>query len=346
VSSRRDPQAAADVARLAAYLMSGSLRYARGIADDVEAAIAGESGAEALAAPGAGGEAEPGASPAGVVARCARDLDGRPARTLPLWAGAAGRSGPWLEPFPDHLYPELPASPHLAPRETIDLAFVAALQYLPPEDRAAIVLGDVLAPAWPPDTAAPAPHGPGTATDAALAAAHARLVRARAALVGTGGGAGTPDGESTAGDEAALMLRLVFHCESADHDGLAALLAADATLQCVPDGVTLRGREAVADGLLRGEATAGRRSPGPPGLPLAPGLRRLLPRRANGRLAFGAYRRRAHGEPFRAHCLLVVAMSGPLATGVVSFALPSLFSAFDLLGELAPQGERQRAEQM
>ena len=129
------------------------------------------------------------------------------------------------------------------------------------------------------------------------------------------------------------MMRLIFACESGSRDGLRALLAPDATLRSVPDGVAPTGRDAVADRLLAGgPAVAGQ-----------PGLQRLLPRRANGRLAFGVYRRASREEPFRAHALWVVTVAGPHVADVVCFTTPSLFPDFDLLRELEAQGERPGA---
>lgn len=318
-------------ARLAAYLMSGSLRYAQELADDAEA------------------EAAAGRSPlAAALDRCRQDLADRPPRSLPLWAAAATRPpdggpdappradvhtpsrGRWLEPFPDDLYPAStgPAGRYEA-RETIDLPFVAALQRLSPPERGLVILHDVLGLAEP-DGGAPAEP----------AAARAAFASARAAV---GGPAPAPP----SGDESIAMMRFIFSCESADRDGLRALLTSDAVLQSVPDGAVHAGRDAVADRLLgaasgpaEGADAGGPGVPhGAPGAPAA-GLQRLLPRRANGRLAFGVYRRASHVEPFRAHALYVVALDGPQVAGIVGFHDPALFPDFDLLPALDAQGER------
>jgi len=297
VSAAESRDATIAAARLAAYLMSGSLRYAQQLADGSLAPGAGRS-VDLLA----------------VVARCCDDLVGRPPRGLPvqpavtaaLTASATGgdtRLAGWLEPFPDDLYPEsLGPAARFEPRETIDLVFVTALQLLPPEERCWIVSYDVLG----------AEGGPAAGPEAARAA----FAAARAAV-------GRPAARP-AHDETAVMMRFIFACESADRDGLRALLAPAATLQSVPDGAAVTGPDACADWLLAS----------------GPGLQRLLPRRANGRLAFGVYRRDGRGEPFRAHALNVVTVDGPAVAGIVSFRDPAIFPDLDLLPELPAQGER------
>lgn len=303
--SAADGSTAAEI-RLAAYLMSGSLRYAQDLAADQEDGEAGRAGDARVAA----------------LDRCREAVAGRPPRTLPLWAPALGRApspATWLEPFPDDLYPEsLGPAACFEPRETVDLEFVAALQQLPPGERRALVLHDVLGLDGRGTQELPAARTAFTAARAAVRAA---------ALTGGGGRARLPE------DEPLAMMRFIFCCESADRDGLRALLTADATLQCVPEGAVHTGRDAVADRLLPPEDGAGAAPAG------RAGLRRLLPRRANGRLAFGVYRRASHHERFRADALHIVTLDGPAIAAVLSFKTPALFPDFDLLPELRAQGE-------
>ncbi len=313
---------AAAAVRLAAYLMSGSLRYALELADDqaVEAAPAWRDARTAA------------------IDRCRDDLAGRPPRTLPLAAAhvsaatgdardaypAAGGQAPspaaWLEPFPDDLYPDAPGpATRYEPRETIDLHFVAALQLLLPEERGLIVLHDVLGAEGDADGVPPV----------GLEAARTAFAVALAGVRG-------PGRSRPAEGEAAVMMRFIFGCESGDGDTLRALLAPGAVLQSVPDDAVHTGRDAVADRLLAcgGDGTAVQPA-------CAPGLQRLLPRRANGRLAFGVYRRTDRDQPFRAHALCVVTVDGPAVTGIVSFGMPALFPDFDLLPSLTAQGEHR-----
>lgn len=289
-----EPERATDLARLGAYTMSGSLRYAQDLADDGRK----PNGRDEVRA---------------AIDRCREDLAARPPRTLPLCAAATdGGSAPaasWIEPYPDDLFPEsLGPAARYAPRDVVDLAFVAALQQVPVRERGLVALHDVLGVDGGPE---------------------AELEEARAALAAARAGTAEPVQGRPAEGEAALTMRFIFSCESADRDGLRALLTPGSVLQSVPDGAVHRGPDAVATELLRVEGGGG-----------APGLLRLLPRRANGRLAFGVYRRDGRGEPFRAHALSVLTLDGPHVAGVVRFADPSLFAEFDLLPELAAQGER------
>jgi RNA polymerase sigma-70 factor (ECF subfamily) len=317
--------------------MTGSLRYALEPADDLRVAeVVGRRNAFVAA-----------------VGRCCADLAGRPPRTLPLWAAGAAQgsaaaapdatpsvatgsppgaasgslpatagriplTGAWLEPFPDDLCPEQPGPPaRFAMREAVDLTFVAALQLVPLRERGLIVLHDVLGFDGGQAAGRPGPE---------LAAARAAFAAARAAVP-------APPRASLPEDEPLLMMRFLFACESADGDGLRALLSPDALLQCVPEGGVHAGPDAVARRLLAGDD----------GRHPAAGLQRLLPRRANGRLAFGAYRRAARDGPFRAHAIWVVTLDGSAVAGIVSFAMPALFPDFDLLPTTAAQGERPSA---
>src|SRR5262249_29439355 len=70
----------------------------------------------------------------------------------------------------------------------------------------------------------------------------------------------------------------------------------------------------------------------------AGGRWRLLPRRANGQLAFGGYERDGAREGDRAHSLQVVIFAGDLVAEIVAFAVPAVFPSFQLLPEVVVQG--------
>jgi RNA polymerase sigma-70 factor (ECF subfamily) len=106
---------------------------------------------------------------------CLDVLEKRPRRVLPFDVVAADRDVemtkpadlPWLEPFPDHLLPDAA----VVARETIELAFLAAIQHLPPAQRAVLILRDVVG--WPAADVA-------ESLDLSVAAVKSKLQRARA----------------------------------------------------------------------------------------------------------------------------------------------------------------------
>ncbi|EID56443.1 RNA polymerase subunit sigma-70 [Saccharomonospora xinjiangensis] len=146
---------------------------------------------------------------------------------------------PWLQPIPDDQLaaaPDEPAETAIA-RETIELAFLVAVQRLPATQRAVLITRDVLG--WPAaDTAA--------LLDTSVAAIKSALQRARATLREHL----SPDRESwtvtaPTGDERALLRRYVDAHERADLDVLASLLAEDVRLTMPPHPHWLRGRDSL-----------------------------------------------------------------------------------------------------
>jgi RNA polymerase sigma factor (sigma-70 family) len=114
---------------------------------------------------------------------CLRILERRPRRLVPYDAGPAAELGtrpvppadlPWLQPYPDLLLDERPQPEDaVVARETIELAFLAAIQHLPPRQRAVLILRDALD--WPADDTA-------AVLEMSLAAVNSALQRARATL--------------------------------------------------------------------------------------------------------------------------------------------------------------------
>jgi RNA polymerase sigma-70 factor (TIGR02960 family) len=164
----------------------------------------------------------------------------------------------WLEPFPDVLLPGPEASYERS--ESVALAFVTALQTLPPRQVAVLLLRDVLG--FHADEVA-------GMLDTSVEAIKSALKRARAAIQAP---AGAPGGSPA---EDAIVARFVRAWESADVDALVELLTDDVFMSMPPIPFEYEGRDIVAR-FCAGIFAAGRRF-------------RLIPTRANGQPAFGAY---------------------------------------------------------
>jgi RNA polymerase sigma-70 factor (TIGR02960 family) len=212
----------------------------------------------------------------------------------------------WLEPYPDALLEGLADSApgpeaRYEAREAISLAFVTALQVLPPRQRAAVILRDVLG--FPASEAA-------RILDTSEESVTSALKRARAALErhqrSSGQHAPAPPPGSAA--EQQLVDRLTRAFETADVDGIVAMLSEDAWLTMPPLPLEYQGRELAAKFLT---ATA-----------LRPGwTARLLPAptRANGQPAFGFYARDPHTGGFYTVGLLVLTLSGSQICAMTRF---------------------------
>ncbi len=219
----------------------------------------------------------------------------------------------WLEPIPDaHALPaDGDPAERAALRESIRLAFVAALQRLPPRQRAALLLAEVLG--WPASEIA-------AALETSVPAVNSALQRARATLAESA----PPETEAVGLTPAQQMLlaRYVEAFERYDVDALAALLREDATLSMPPYTLWLRGPEAIRAWFLgRGIGCRGSR---------------LVPTAANGLPAFGQYRAGAPGEPHRPWSLAVLELSGDRIVAMNHFLdTETLFPRFGLPPELA-----------
>ncbi|MFZ3472461.1 sigma-70 family RNA polymerase sigma factor [Streptomyces sp. 4.24] len=181
----------------------------------------------------------------------------------------------WLEPVPDgRVLPQTadPAEMALA-KESVRLAFVAALQHLPAKQRAVLILREVLA--WKADEVA-------KLLDTTVASVNSALQRARATL------AATRMRESEAadpldGDQAKLLEQYLSAFEAYDITRLTTLLHEDAVLSMPPFDLWLQGHEDIAAWHLnQGIGCKGSR---------------LVPTTANGMPAFGQYRPREDGRP-------------------------------------------------
>jgi len=213
----------------------------------------------------------------------------------------------WLEPIPDTL--ALPAEGNPAElavlRESITLAFVAALQHLPPRQRAALLLTEVIG--WSAGEVA-------EALDTTVPAVNSALQRARATLTSR---QVRPEPAALSDAQSRLLSRYVEAFERYDVDALAALLCDDATLSMPPYTFWLRGREAIRSWLLgRGAGCRGSR---------------LVRTAASGSPAFAQYRRGGR-EPW---ALIVLELSGDRIAAWNAFLdTGSLFPRFGLPREL------------
>ena len=222
-----------------------------------------------------------------------------------------------LQPYPDVLLePETPER-EVERRETVGLAFVAAMQLLPPRQRAALVLRDVLD--WSAREAA-------DVLGVSVAAGNSALQRARNRVErefqeGTLARMHRPADDAA---EASLMRRFVDAWEAVDVEGLTALLADEALMTMPPEPGRFAGAAAIG-GFFATVPMDGRLD-----------LIRLRSTRANGQPALAAYVQESPAEPFRAYGLMIFAIDGERIAGITGFAgYPELFPVFGLPTELA-----------
>ncbi|HEY1573332.1 MAG TPA: RNA polymerase subunit sigma-70 [Pseudonocardiaceae bacterium] len=235
-----------------------------------------------------------------------RDRDRRPApaRSLPEPSGYTEVT--WLEPYPDALLAEPGPLATVESREAVSLAFVTAMQTLPPRQRAILLLRDVLGfrGAEVADLLA--------TTDSAVASG---LRRARAALVDRvpADPVALPDSPT----ERRVVAAFVTAFEECDVPALLALLTEDASMTMPPYPQDYVGHAAIARFLTEFGFADGRRF-------------RLVPTRANGQPAFGRYRIEPDGTAI-AHGLTMVTLRGDRISHVTSFLnATSVFARFGL----------------
>ena len=248
-----------------------------------------------------------------------RDAGRRPPSPLdlPFDTPEATRVGEptWLQPYPDVLLEGISdASPgpdaRYETRETLELAFIAALQHLPPRQRAALVLRDVLG-----FRAAEVAD----ILDSSVDSVKGALKRARATLeqcLPRADRDRSPLPDSPA--ERELVRRFADAFQADDINGVVALLSEHAWFTMPPSTLEYQGRLAIAS-FLR-ENTNWRR-----------GQRyRLLATRANTQPAFGTYRTDAHAPIAHATGLVVLTLEGERIAAITQFLDPSILSRFGL----------------
>lgn len=250
---------------------------------------------------------------------CLDMLRGRQRRARPMDLGPSSAAdsalGPelpdsWVGPAPDdRVLPESGDPAELAvAKETVRLAFVAALQYLPARQRAVLILREVLR--WQATEVA-------ELLETSVASVNSALQRARATLAARD----VTTAPSVAADQQDLLARYVDAFERYDIDVLVTLLHDDAVMSMPPYPLWLRGPTEMSRFFL-GQGIECRGS-------------RLVATAANGCAAFGAYHRDGTGGHV-AWALQVIEVAGDRIVGHHNFLDTALFAAFGLPARLDP----------
>lgn len=230
----------------------------------------------------------------------------------------------WLEPVPDgRVLPSVADPAETAvERETIRLAFVAALQHLPPKQRAVLILREVLA--WKASEVA-------ELLGTTVASVNSALQRARATLTEQ-----APTASDTADpldeEQQQLLERYVAAFEGYDMKALTALLHEDATMSMPPYDLWLRGHDDIVGWMLGvGEVCRGSK---------------LVPTVANGVPAFAHYHPSPNGEGYEPWALIVLELRDGMVGGMDFFLdTKRWFPLFDLPARLDKAGEPVEAAQ-
>jgi RNA polymerase sigma-70 factor (ECF subfamily) len=219
-----------------------------------------------------------------------------------------------LTPYPDAWLDELPSE--LAEpgarydlHESVQLALLAAIQTLPPRQRAALLLRDVLGFSA---------KEVAQLLDASAASVHSAVRRARATLDRR-----VPDRTPPPDDvQRSLVQRYIEAWEAIDIAGLVALLREDATMTMPPDPGVFRGRKAIVDFFAT--------------VPAGGALDRiaLLPTRANRQPAVGAYYPDAEAGVYRPYGVMVLTLDGDSIAEITGCTDPSVFPLLGLPSEL------------
>jgi RNA polymerase sigma-70 factor (ECF subfamily) len=244
------------------------------------------------------------------------DALGRRERRLQV---ATGPEVPWLQPFPDHLLEEIPADEDepgaaVVAKETIELAFMAAIQHLPPRQRAVLILRDVLD--WSAkDTA--------RLLDSTVASVNSALQRARAAMKRH-----LPErrlewspGTDANQEEQALLERYLNATEEADAEAFVEMMREDARFSMPPEPGVWVGRRTIVEywseafdvesfGHVRGVVT-----------------------RANMQPALACYLKRPGENEYRPMAIDVIRIEEGRVAEIVTFP-PEVFPSFGLPPEL------------
>ena len=228
---------------------------------------------------------------------CLDMLNGRERRARPMDLGPAREpiaenlhtlpEVTWIQPVPDGLVvPEGDPAEVAVARETIRLAFVAALQHLPPRQRAVLILCEVLR--WQATEVA-------ELLDTSVASVNSALQRARATLAAADVRAGEPAATLDAASRA-LLERYVAAFQDYDIEALTSLIQEDATQSMPPYDLWLRGRDDILAWWFG------------PGIGCR-GSRMIPTVTANGSPAFGQYKPSETGEGYDPWALQVLELS-------------------------------------
>jgi RNA polymerase sigma-70 factor (TIGR02960 family) len=220
---------------------------------------------------------------------------------------SAGDAPPWLEPYPDvlldHLVDQRPGpEARYETTEAISLAFITALQLLPPRQRAVLVLRDVLGY-----------HAAEVAQmlDATQESVQSALKRARATVDNhladsSSTGSRRPARQPDTAAEHRIVARLTDALERADLDALIELLVTDVRVSMPPAMLEYRGIESAQRFFAAATFRPGR-------------IYRVVLTRANGQPAVGVYLADPHASVYRAYFLLVITTAGDHITAITGF---------------------------
>jgi len=266
---------------------------------------------------------------------CLTALRRRPQRSLPEVLDPATPAGAplappveearWIQPLPTGVHSDVEAA--ASSRESVTLAFVLALQYLPPRQRAALLLREVVG--YEASEVAAMLKTTAPAVNSALIRARARIARFRGRR-----GAEARIAPLSPGQQQ-LLRSYVKAWEAGDVDAIVALFSRDASVSMPPFATWYRGRVAIARWLTDHALADGR-------------AYRLFPTFANGRPAFAFYKSGGPclpGEPvreaFAPHCMQVVWLARRQVTRIVSFLNPQLVKEFGF-GPRLPLGSSKK----
>jgi RNA polymerase sigma-70 factor (ECF subfamily) len=267
---------------------------------------------------------------------CLDMLESRKRRARPMDLGPASEpvaenlhtpDVSWLEPMPDgRVVPEGDPAEVVAARESVRLAFVAALQHLPPKQRAVLILCEVLR--WKASEVA-------ELLETSVASVNSALQRARATLEASGLSSTTTAPSVDAAEEE-LLARYVAAFESYDMATLTDLIHEDATQSMPPYDLWLAGRDDILTWWLG------------PGIECK-GSRVIPVASANGAPAFGQYKPSESGAGYEPWALQVLEVEGGSIVELTFFLdTERIFPLFGLPLELdergpAPRGQTPRA---
>jgi RNA polymerase sigma-70 factor, ECF subfamily len=256
---------------------------------------------------------------------CLDALDRRPRRVLPpdlmppadpsVIPTPPTSDLPWIQPYPDRLLENLPASDAepgaaVVSKETIELAFIAAIQHLPPKQRAVLIARDVLG--WSANESA-------SLLDVSLASVNSALQRARGTLKQhlPARRLEWAHGPQPSEEDLSVLRRYMDALDRADVTALASLLRADVRMVMPPLVAWFDGRDAVLTATSLGLST------------LASGDVRMVPTAANRQAAVASYFRAAGESEHHALVINVLRVEAGAIVEIVGFG-PEIFAAFGL----------------
>jgi RNA polymerase sigma-70 factor (ECF subfamily) len=255
---------------------------------------------------------------------CLDALQGKAKRILPLELPgpsdlAAALPAPvlepvWIEPYPDEWIAPTHSNPEARydSYESVSLAFLAALQVLPPRQRIVLILADVMD--WPMAEIA-------DTLETTISSATSLLHRARVTMKQRR----IPEGKDMArmkmpADQTRELLdRYVRAWESADIQGIISLLADNATFPMPPLPFWVQGKQAISE-LLSSNILAGE----------GQGRWKLIPVHANGQLGFAFYRMDETMQSYIPFAMQILTIADGLVSDVTTFGMPALFGYFRL----------------